>query len=136
MDAGAKFGLLLLSEMILFFEIAPQPSGAVLFWSLQVIELTIYTAVVWHRTHLAISTVGGIAATLGSLLLAALQASGYSFRSLPIGWAVVVCCFIAVVPLSILAESRTHRSAWNEWKRHMAGMALKDILPLRHIPQL
>jgi len=40
MDAGAKFGLL--------------------FWSLQVIELTIYTTVVWHRTHLAISVGMGL----------------------------------------------------------------------------
>ena len=136
MDAGAQFGLLLLAEMIVFFEIVPPPSGAVLFWSVQAIQLTIYTAVVWYRTHLVISTVGGIAATLGSLLLAVLQASGYSFWDLPVAWAVLVYSFMAVVPLCVFAESRVQQSEWKEWKRHVAGMGLKDILLLRNIPQL
>ena|SRR5262245_51002567 len=136
MDTGAKGGLLLLAEMIVLFEIAPQPWGAVVFWSIQAIQLSIYTAVLWHRTHLVISTAGGIAATLGSLLLAALQASGYSLWNLPVAWAIVVYTVIAVVPLSVLTESRVHRNEWHEWRRHMAGMGLKDVLLLRHIPRL
>jgi len=136
MIAGAKYGLLLYGEMILLLEIAPQPWGSVLFWSIQAIQLAIYTTIVWYRTHLVISTVGGIAATLGSLLLAALLASGYSYWNLPLAWAIVVFAVIAVVPLSVFAESVVHRSEWNEWKRHMTGMGLKDVLLFRHIPQL
>ena len=136
MDAGAKYALLLLIEMVLFLRVAPQPLGAVIFWSVQAAQLTAYTVVTWRRTHLAISTLGGAAAAVASVFLLALYAAGYSWRNLSKPWLVAVCGLVALVPASVIVESRVHRIEWNEWKHHMAGMGLVDLLLLRHIPNL
>src|SRR5688572_22358266 len=136
MNAGIKYGLLLAVEMAVLVEMAPQPWGAVAFWLLQAAQLTIYAAVTWHRTRLVISTAGGAVAALASMLLVVLHASGYTLSTLPRGWAVPVYVLLALVPLSIIAEARIHRAEWTEWKRHMEGMGLMDVLLLRHIPKL
>jgi hypothetical protein len=136
MNAGFKFGLLLAVEMIALLTLAPQPWGAVAFWLLQAVQLTVYSTVVWQRTGLLISTVGGFAAAFASVLWLVLLALGYSWRTLPVVWAVPVVLLIALVPLSVIAEATIHRPEWNQWTRHMEGMGLLDVLLLRHIPTL
>jgi hypothetical protein len=136
MAAGAQYGLLLGAEMILLVDMAPQPWGAVLFWSIQAVQLTLYTTVLWRRTRLVLSTLGGIAASLAAVLLAGLHTAGSSLDNLSSSWAAVIYTLIAVAPLSLLAESCVHRVEWTEWKHHMEGMGLSDVLLLRHIPRL
>jgi hypothetical protein len=136
MNAGFKYGLLLSIEMMLLLEIAPQPWGGVAFWLLQAVQLTAYTAVTWQRTGLVISTIGGAAASLGSVLLLILYALGSTWRTLSAVWAAPLLLLMGLVPLCVIAEARTHRSEWNQWRRHMEGMGLLDVLLLRHIPTL
>jgi presenilin-like A22 family membrane protease len=136
MNAGVKYGLLLAVEMFALLQVAPQPWGGLAFWLLQATQLTIYTAVTWHRTRLVISTAGGAVAALACMLLLVLHASGYTLTSLPGVWAIPVYGLIVLVPLSVIVEARIHRAAWAEWNRHMEGMGLLDLLLLRHIPKL
>jgi hypothetical protein len=136
MNAGVKYGLLLAVEMFALLQMAPQPWGAVAFWLLQTTQLTIGTAVTWHRTRLVISTAGGAVAALACMLLVALHASGYTLTSLPRVWAIPVYGLIVLVPLSVIVEQRVHRAECTEWNRYMEGMGLVDVLLLRHIPKL
>ncbi len=136
MNAGFKYELLLAGEMMFLLEIAPQPWGSAAFWLLQAAQLTAYTAVTWRRTGLVISTIGGSAASFASVLLFMLYALGYTWRTLPAVWAVPLLLLIGLVPLSVIAEAGIHRPEWNQWKRHMEGMGLLDVLLFRHIPTL
>lgn len=136
MSAGIRYGLFLGLGMVLLFDVAPQPTGAVAFWALQTVQLTIYSAVTWRRTGLVVSTVGGGGAALASFVLMVLHAAGYSWSTFPKPWAWVVYVLIAMVPVSVIAESKIHGSEWNRWKRHMEGMGLTDVLLMRHIPNL
>jgi hypothetical protein len=136
MTAGFKYGLLLAVEMTVLFEIAPQPWGTVALFLVQAVQLVAYTAVTWRRTGLLIPTIGGSAASLASVLLAILYALGYTWQTLPAVWGVPLVLLIALVPVSVIASARVHRPGWNQWKRHMEGMGLLDVLLLRHIPTL
>jgi hypothetical protein len=127
---------LLVLEMVLLFDVAPQPWGAIAFFSIQAAQLTTYAVIVWRRTRLAISTLGGAAAAAASVLLLGLYAAGYTWHTFPVPWAVPVYALLALVPLSVIAEARVHRAERAQWRRHMEGMKLRDVLLCRHIPRL
>ena len=136
MAVGIKYGLLVGAEYGVLCVLAPQPAGAMIFWLIQMLHLTTYTVITWHRTRLVISTIGGVAASVASGLMLGLQAAGYTWDTIPTPWAVPVYGLMIVVPASVFAESWLHRREWAEWREHVEHLGLWDMLLMRHIPTL
>jgi len=136
MNVGVKGGLLVGAEYGVLCYWAPQPLGAIAFWFIQTVHLTTYSIVMWHRTRLVLSTLGGAAATLASGLLLRLHVVGYTWETIPMAWAVPLYGLIALVPACVLGESCLHRGEWAEWRQQAEGMGLWDTLLMRHIPTL
>ena len=136
MAVGMQAGILVGALYGVLHLFVPQPIGAVIYWLLQTLHLSAYTAVTWHRTRLYISTLGGTAATLASGLLLGLHAAGHTWESIPTAWTVPLCGLMVLVPVCVLGESCLHRGEWTEWRAHVESMGLWDMLMLRHIPTL
>jgi ABC-type polysaccharide/polyol phosphate export permease len=136
MLGAAVYGFFLGLGALLFIQLAPQPSGLILWWGFFAIQLTWGASLCWRRTRLPFATTAMVIAAASSGTLAVLAAVGHVFPDLPRTWWVPVGVGLFSSPLLFLVESRVHREKWMQWKQLMEQKNAWDILKGRHIPQL
>jgi hypothetical protein len=129
---GALLGLII----VVLMKFAPQPAGAIIFWSLICIQLAWGALMCWRRTGLPFASAAMINGSVMSVGLVVLALIGQPFPHLaPASW-VLVGCGAAIGPLFLLIESRVNQVKWQEWKRHMEHQTVWQIATGRHIPDL
>jgi hypothetical protein len=117
---------------------APQPWGLGAFWTSQFIYALIGEWINWRRLRLKYFVLGGVAATVAVGLLALQAWQGYRFdRDTP--WEIIAAflSLVALVPFSILMESRVNSESWQAWTRRMDQRpTIWEMLTFRHVPDL
>lgn len=136
MVGSVVYGIFLGVGAVLFIQVAPQPTGSILWWGFFAAQLAWASALCWRRTGLPLATAAMTIAAATSGVLAALAAAGHVFPDLPRIWWVPVGAGVLSAPLLLLVESRRHREKWMQWKEHMERKNAWDILLGRHIPEL
>ena len=132
MQAAALYGVLISLASVAFLDIAPQPAGAVVFWTLMAAQLIRGATLCWWRMRLAWAASSMLvgAACAGYLAVLAVSArgaadSGHSAIVMSVGWLTVALLFV---------ESRRNPRAWQRWARWMEHQSLLDLVLARHIP--
>jgi hypothetical protein len=134
--ASGLYGALVGIVMFGLLRFLPQPTGAVIVWSLMCLQLAWGAMTCWRRTGLPFVTAAMINGSVMSLGAVALAFMGQPFPNLaPSSWVLFVCG-LAVGILLLGLESRVNRHKWAEWSRFMEHMTPWDIVTCRHIPNL
>jgi hypothetical protein len=136
MVASALYGLLIGIAFVLFTQVAPQPTGSIVFWGVVAVQLAWGAVACWRRTGLPFATSAMAIGAAMSACLAVLAATGRIFPDLSRGLWVPVGIGLAIGPLFLLIESRVNRAKWREWAHYMERKNVWDILTARHIPDL
>jgi hypothetical protein len=122
--------------MVVLLRFAPQPAGAIIFWSLTCIQLSWVALTCWRQTGLPFATAAMINGAVLSAALVTLALMGQPFPNLaPTSW-VLFGGGAAVGALFLFIESRVNRDKWTEWARHMEHSTPWHIMTGRHIPDL
>lgn len=134
--AAVLYGILLGTVMFVLARFAPQPAGAIVFWSLIGMQLAAGARMCWRRTGLPFATAAMIDGALiaGGLVILALMGQPFP-RLAPASW-VLVACAAASGTLFLFIESRVSQEKWSAWARHMEHGSLWHMLTGRHIPDL
>jgi hypothetical protein len=132
MAAPKMYGVLL-GVLLAALSILKNPIAWAVFWMVQTILLATYTRLTWKRTGLLWMTIGGAHATLIALLLGLASLAGYTISAVPP--LLIALNLIALSVFYILART-LHRDHFRQWRRHMDGMTLVDMMRFRHIPYL
>ncbi len=113
------YGLVLGAGFVVAVEMAPQPVGSVVWWSLVAGQLSWGAAITWRRTRLPFATAAMLVGAGGAAILTVAALLGYVFLFLPLAWVVPVCSLIAVGPICFFLESRLHPREWAHWRTYM-----------------
>jgi len=134
--ASGLYGALLGIVMVVLTKVAPQPAGAVMFWSLICVQMALVAMTCWRRTGLPFATAAMINGSVVSAGLVVLALIGQPFPNLaPASW-VLFGCEAAIGPVFLVIESRVNHEKWQAWARHMEGQTLWHVVAGRHIPDL
>lgn len=134
--ASGLYGALLGAVMFVLTTFAPQPSGAIIVWSLICVQLTWSALTCWRRTGLPFATAAMINGAVVSAGVVAVAFMGQPFPNLaPASW-VFFGGGAAIGPVFLLIESRVNEPKWQEWRRQAEHQTLWHILTGRHIPEL
>jgi hypothetical protein len=134
--ASGLYGVLLGIVLYVLTALAPQPAGAIIFWSLICIQLSWGALTCWRRTGLPFASAAMVNGSVMSAGIVILALMGQPFPDLaPASW-VLFGCGAAMGPLFLLIESRVNREKWREWARHMEHQTPWHIVTGRHIPNL
>ena len=134
--ASGLYGALLGVVMVVLTKVAPQPAGAVIFWSLICIQLAWLAMTCWRRTGLPFVTAAMINGSAVSAGLVVVALIGQPFPNLaPASW-VLFGCEAAIGPVFLVIESRVNPEKWQLWARHMEHQTLWHVVAGRHIPDL
>ena len=126
--ASVLYGALFGGLSTIFTRLAPQPAGAILFWSFVSLQLAWFALVCWRRTRLPFITSGMINGSVLSAGLVILGFMGQPFpRLAPSSW-VLFGAAATIGPVLLFIESRVNPEKWREWQRHMEHMTLWHIL--------
>lgn len=134
--APALYGVLLGIACLVISRLAPQPMGAVIFWGVVAIQLSLGARTCWRRTGLPFASAAMFHGAVMSLCLVVLALMGQPFPKLAAESWVFFGGGALVGPVFLLVESRVNRAKWAEWARHMEHRTVWDILTGRHIPHL
>lgn len=136
MGSAALYGVTLGVVTFVFTKVAPQPAGAITFWSLSCLQLAWIGLTCFRRTGLPFLTAALINGSVLSAGMVAIAGIGQPYPNLgPATW-VLFGCGAATGPLFLVIESRVNRERWRELRRHMEGKTILDILTGRHFPDL
>lgn len=136
MFGSLMYGLFLGLSFVVLYQVAPQPGGALVWWSLNAVQLIRGAQMTWRRTRLPFATGAMLAAAVASVLICWATILGHHFPWLPLRWAVPVYALAATGPLCFVIESRVHRRQWRAWGTFMEDKGFVDVLLGRHIPDL
>jgi hypothetical protein len=79
-------------------------------------------------------TAGGAYGALLSAASVIASLAGYTIRNPPGEWTLL--WLTLPIPILLTVARIVHRDEWQQWKQHMSGMSLRDMLRFRHIPDL
>lgn len=134
MSGAATYGLFIGASIVLLGQVAPQPWGTVVLWTLITGQLIWGAVICWRRTGLPYATTSMAIGAVISALFAILAVLGQ------IGWPplklVAAGLAVPVMVVCNLAESRAHPAEWQEWRAHMDRTNAWDMFVGRHIPYL
>ena len=140
MTAGAKYGFFLAIIFIALTNWAPQPAGSIVLWSAITIETAVLERIVWKRLRLPWFAAGGVAALIACAAMVPISTRGLDMfsmsRFLPAPLFVLWWICWLLVPLTLGIEALRGSREWRAWSEHMEHVTLRDMLALRHIPNL
>lgn len=144
MSGAAWFGVWGAVAWFLLIDLAPQPGGAIVYWTACTALLLWGSALCWRRMRLPYATASMAVGAVASVMWGFLAAAGYRFYTFgadPVAtmpweaWVVNGLC-VAASAILFMIESRVHRDAWLKWKMYAEGTSAWDAVRGRHIPPL
>lgn len=136
MRGAAAYGFFLGIGAVMFTQLAPQPSGSIVWWGFFTMQLTWGAVSCWRRTRLPFAAAAMASAAATSAMLAGLAAAGHVFPDLPRVWWLPVGTGLLSGFLLFTIESRVNRVKWLQWKQFMERQSAWDVFTGRHIPRL
>jgi len=129
-------GLLTVALIWMLETLLPEPSSTVVLWSCLTVALGTAAVVTWRRTRLPFASFAMAWAAACSTTLAAAGVAGFGWRMLVSENPILTICAVLVFPTMFFIESRRDREAWRRWRERVESSSLRDMLLLRHIPDL
>lgn len=129
-------GLLTVALIWMLETLLPEPSGTVVLWSCLTVALGTAAVVTWRRTRLPFASLAMAWAATASAALAAAGVAGVSWRTLVSENPIFTICAVLMCPTMFFIQARRDREAWRRWRERVESSSLRDMLLLRHIPNL
>lgn len=136
MKAAAIYGAVLGFLTPLWVHIALQPAGGALFFGVVAIQLTIAATLTFRRTGLVFSSLAMALGAVQSVVCVGLYVAGYTPFTLPTPWIAALGIGSVIVPLVLHLDAFVNEERWDAWKDHMDDCRVRDLVMMRHIPDL
>lgn len=133
---GAIWGLTFGIAMVAMTTLPPQPYLGVIFWSVMAVSMLHAAVVTWRRMGLPLTTAAMATGCVMFVGLAVLHARGVTINALPNPWFAIFIAIGLFGAASHFVERRINRDKLDRWAEHMAHARFRDMLLMRHVPDL
>jgi hypothetical protein len=133
MANGARYGLFV-GCLLAVGRIAP--AAWLCVWLILFCQFCIGTSVIWTRTRLPFMTAAMFVASIEALLLGIWIGNGDRLTTLVFGYPLLTVPLALAPAMLMFSEALFHPEAWRRIRQHDGPWTVRDMLLLRHIPDL